>query len=405
MNNNNISVATALEKNRLDSDVPFLLLLDIDVVDPANGSVVETLHVVRNNEDVVHQGVTYSASIFDITFSQEAGSMPSVNLTVTDYTSALMDRMERYNGGVGFNVTMSIVNGELLDEPPEVVEYFEILAASASEYRAEFQLGGENESLRMFPPRRQTRDFCQNRYKDPYTCGYGSHWLKRVDVTSAGSLNTRVTQQIPASAVTKNVPIVASVYLGTEAIGRWMAVELYNPTTSQVKAKSLFKRSLSGALVVSTSQGTAGWKRNSTGGGYRIWVRAAGGYSSSTENSHPLELRIYPCYESNSSLSDNANIGCAQVEFSVLQPTDWKQTATTTVATNVLLQSNDLTQGVWSKTGVSVNSTADQLPGANTGSLESCDLTLQGSNGCGVHNNTLNFGAFYGINSNGFVYV
>jgi phage-related protein len=32
------------------------------------------------------------------------------------------------------------------------------------------------------------------------------------------------------------------------------------------------------------------------------------------------------------------------------------------------------------------------------GGLPSCDLTLDGDNGCRVHNNTYNFGGFFGLN-------
>lgn len=402
MQNNNISIVTALEKNRIDSDIPFLVLLDIDVVDPQTGSVIETLHVVRNNEDVVHQGVNYTASIFDITFSQESGSMPSVNMAFTDYTGALMQRMEAYGGGVGFNVTMAIVNAELLDEPPEVVEYFEVLAASASEYRAEFTLGGENESLRMFPPRRQTRDFCQHRYKDPYSCRYGTNWLQRLDVTVSNSLNTRASQQIPASRVTKNSSLVASAYVSTETVGRAFALVVRNATTGEVKAQATFKRLASGVLSVTAQTGTASWARNAIGG-YRIWVRSSAGFLSG-EASDTLELQVYPCYESNSSTSDNLNVGCAQVEFGVIQPTDWEATTSSSGSRNKLLWGNSLANVAWTSVGVTVNTAADTTPGANTGTLESCDLTLQGSNGCGVHGNSLNFGGFYGMNLNGFSY-
>lgn len=38
------------------------------------------------------------------------------------------------------------------------------------------------------------------------------------------------------------------------------------------------------------------------------------------------------------------------------------------------------------------------------GTLTTCDLSLQGANGCSTHGNTINFGGFPGINSNGVKY-
>jgi hypothetical protein len=46
-----------------------------------------------------------------------------------------------------------------------------------------------------------------------------------------------------------------------------------------------------------------------------------------------------------------------------------------------------------------------QMPGPNTGIMPSCDLSLQGPNGCAAHNNTQNFGGFPGLNDNGYRYV
>jgi phage-related protein len=40
-----------------------------------------------------------------------------------------------------------------------------------------------------------------------------------------------------------------------------------------------------------------------------------------------------------------------------------------------------------------------------SGGLSSCDLTLNGVNGCKAHNNEANFGAFPGINNAGSAYV
>jgi len=167
-----LSVATILEKNRIESGVPFLPLLDIEVIDPATGGVVEVLHLVRNNEPVTFNGVEYVPTAFDISLKEEVNAQTSLDLSINDYSQALQVYMQAYGGGVGFNVTFSIVDSSALDLPAEIVEYFEVMTASASEYMATWSLGANNNLFLQFPRRRQKRDFCQWRSKDPDTCAY-----------------------------------------------------------------------------------------------------------------------------------------------------------------------------------------------------------------------------------------
>lgn len=167
-----LSIATVLEKNRLDSDVPFLVALDIEVVNPATGVVVEVLYVVRNQEEIDFAGNLYQPAMFDISFGATAGEQSQVALAIVDVTGAIQARMEEYGGGVGFNVTMYVINSDALDQPPEIAEFFQVTGSSANDYKCHFQLGAENETMKTFPRRRQTKDFCQWRYKDAETCRY-----------------------------------------------------------------------------------------------------------------------------------------------------------------------------------------------------------------------------------------
>lgn len=182
---NSLSVASVIEKNLLSSSTPFLVALDVDVIDPTNGVVVETLHVVRNSEDIVFNGTNYAAASFDIELKAEAGAQQSISLSIKDFTRAIQARMQQYGGGVGFRVQVMIINGAALNSPPEITEYFEVIAANSNNYVCSFTLGSENPLTYIFPRRRQTRDFCQWRYKDPLTCGY-SGGLTTCDLTLQG---------------------------------------------------------------------------------------------------------------------------------------------------------------------------------------------------------------------------
>lgn len=180
-----LSVASVIEKNRLSSDVPFLIALDIEVMNPATGTLVETLHIVRNTEQITFQGFTYEPATFDIELRQESGSQQSVNLSIKDYSKAIQSRMQAYGGGIGFNVTVMIVNAGALSLPAEVTEYFQVVGASAANYVCTFTLGAENALSKAFPRRRQTRDFCQWRYKGA-ECGYAGG-LTSCDLTLRGA--------------------------------------------------------------------------------------------------------------------------------------------------------------------------------------------------------------------------
>lgn len=166
-----LSIASIVEKNRISSEVPWLILLDIAVVDPVTLATVETLHLARNVDPVVYNGNTYAPAAFDISLKSEAGSQQEISLSIKDYTLAIQQTMQDYGGGIGFNVTAMVVNAGNLGQGPEVAEYFQVTAAETANYVCTFTLGAENNITKAFPRRRQSKDYCQWRYKGP-ECGY-----------------------------------------------------------------------------------------------------------------------------------------------------------------------------------------------------------------------------------------
>lgn len=168
----NTSVASALELHRLSSDVAYLCLLDIEIINRDTGITVATKKLVRNPEPVIFRGETYEAAMFDISIKEEVGKVAEVSLSLVDYTQDIQARMEAYGGAIGSNVTFMIVNSAQLDDEPDEIEFFQIVGASSKGYRHEFTLGAENALRQTFPRRRQAKDFCQARFKDPATCKY-----------------------------------------------------------------------------------------------------------------------------------------------------------------------------------------------------------------------------------------
>lgn len=154
-----LSVATAIEKNKIASDVAFILLLSIDIHDQL-GDYVETLRLAKNSEDLVYQGDLYSAANFDADLRLDVEEEPSLTVNAEDPSGYIRERMETYGGGVGSACTMLVVNTGNITQPPEVSETFEVVSATSEGYKISFKLGMENPLTIRFPSRVQYRDQC-----------------------------------------------------------------------------------------------------------------------------------------------------------------------------------------------------------------------------------------------------
>lgn len=183
MASSHLSVATVVEKNRIDSEYPFLACLEIDV-STTTGTYVETLYLVNNPEDIVYNGNTYIAFPFELDVKMEAGQEPNVTVTIEDITGAVKQRMNDYGGGVGFEVRIMAISTVDLTLPPEIVETFSVRDSSVEDYSVKWVLSSEMHLLVNFPPRRQLRDRCPWAYKS-IECGY-SGGLTSCDYTLQG---------------------------------------------------------------------------------------------------------------------------------------------------------------------------------------------------------------------------
>jgi phage-related protein len=166
-----LSVASVIDKNKITSGAVWVVLLDLEVINPNTREVVETLQIVRNNEDVTFNGVVYKAANFDINIDQRQGQAPTCSVTAHDEMRFIQQRMEAMAGGVFSHVTMTIVNTERLDKDPEIQIPFEIVSSSVKDYIVTFDLGAENPLRIQFPKHTQRHDRCAWRYKG-YGCGY-----------------------------------------------------------------------------------------------------------------------------------------------------------------------------------------------------------------------------------------
>jgi len=192
---NHLSVATVIEKNKIASNYAMLMALEIEVINPDTGVAVEMLRLVNNSEAVVFQGNEYSAFKFDINLKAEKGAIPQVTIGVTDLSGEIQSRMQAYGGGVGFNVTVIVINMGNLTQPAEVSETYQITGATTEGYIVNWTLGAENPLTMRFPKRRQFRDRCAWRYKG-VECAYVGP-LASCDFTLQGPNGCAVHENTP----------------------------------------------------------------------------------------------------------------------------------------------------------------------------------------------------------------
>lgn len=187
-----VSLDTYINKNMVDSEVPMLVALEVDVYDPDTSQFVETLRVVRNNEDIELAGELYTASAFEISITTSSDEEPTMSLTVVDITQTIQKFMSQYRGANGSRVT-----AHFFFAPSTVVAVadtsyvFSVLTSSSreSDYSITWTIGAETQLNYLIPSRKQYKERCQWRYKGE-ECGYTGP-LETCDLSLSGGNGCR----------------------------------------------------------------------------------------------------------------------------------------------------------------------------------------------------------------------
>ncbi|WP_094605339.1 hypothetical protein SPSIL_002580 [Sporomusa silvacetica DSM 10669] len=167
----NLSVAGVLEKSQLASDGVWLLLVEVALPDSA-----EPLRLVRNNEDIIWNGDTWTAFNFKLGEITEdnKGKPQAIPLQVSNITQIVQGYVEENNGLTGTTVTLRVVHSQHLDNTlPEVEEIFTVQSTSCESKWVTFFLGSDISTQLRFPFRRVLKNFCA--WRDQYKgieCGY-----------------------------------------------------------------------------------------------------------------------------------------------------------------------------------------------------------------------------------------
>lgn len=159
---NRFSQVATLEKNKLASDSPFLLMVEVNCKD-----LPDKIRLARNTEDIEWRGQFWTAFPMDIEdYTEDGKTLPALNLKISSGRGLLTTYLQQYNGLVDSEVAVYIVHAKLLDiETPETELDFVINECSYDEEWISFTLGPSPEIADRFPNWRYLTDFC------PFVCG------------------------------------------------------------------------------------------------------------------------------------------------------------------------------------------------------------------------------------------
>lgn len=161
-----LSLAAILEKNKLSSDKPWILLLEVQLSASVPGSMVR---FARNTEDVVFGGKLYQKFNFELDSLEEKGQaeLPQVVLRVSNVSRILEGFLTAYSGGVGATVNLYVVNEANTGGEPDLAMQFTIVTSSADANWVTFELGADNPMRKPFPRHYYLATSCRLIYNTP----------------------------------------------------------------------------------------------------------------------------------------------------------------------------------------------------------------------------------------------
>lgn len=164
-----LSQAAIIEKNKINSDNAWLILLEI-TIPPTAHEVPIVMRLVRNTEDIMWNGLSWIAFPFELDPPKQSGTgeLPNFTVRVSNVTRTVEGYLEQAGGGVGAQVRMMVIMSDhLYKTTPELDEEFSVQSVSYDENWVSFVLTGAVNLFRRVPLRRFLKNFCPYQYKGP----------------------------------------------------------------------------------------------------------------------------------------------------------------------------------------------------------------------------------------------
>lgn len=168
-----LSRVAAADKYRLASTTPWLLLVDFNWQG-------QHIRVVRNTDPVIFDSgdgagpQTYQPMAFelsDATVSND-GSLPQIQLKVSNVNRLVEGAIVQYQGAVGAQANIYVLNTDNASGEPELALETEIVRTTTSAAWVTFTLSAASPLRALFPRFLYYQGTCMWRYKGPQ-CLYG----------------------------------------------------------------------------------------------------------------------------------------------------------------------------------------------------------------------------------------
>lgn len=156
------------EKNKLSNTSPWLILLDVELTDTI------TLRLTSNISEVIFATNTYTPFPMAIQHVSESidGSIPEINISVSNADRVIQGYIEALNGAVDCEVVMYIVHqGNLASDFSDLERHFKILSAVCTNEWVTFTLGLVSPTFMRFPLFRTMGSHCNWLFKS-VECAY-----------------------------------------------------------------------------------------------------------------------------------------------------------------------------------------------------------------------------------------
>lgn len=162
------SAAAILEKNKLASDAPFLILIEMK-----HNKIDEVIRLVRNTEEIFWNGNIYLPFPIDFdTYTEDGKTLPKLNLKISNAIGTIQTYIQKYNGFTDGEIKIMVVHADHLDIViPEYELNFLITETKYNEEWITFVLGASSEMVNRFPQSRYMTNYCPYKFKS-IKCGY-----------------------------------------------------------------------------------------------------------------------------------------------------------------------------------------------------------------------------------------
>lgn len=166
-----LSENLVIEKNKLNAQYPWLILLDFKLNDPEN----QIFRFVRNHPNVTFQGNVYNGFNFDLGLIEQSidGKIHDTMLSVSGVTYALQKDLEELDGATDAEIILTVVHADNLDEDYSELElFFDVLSTHIGQLSIDFTIGAPSPLLQRLLTERYFADFCSYREFGGPRCKY-----------------------------------------------------------------------------------------------------------------------------------------------------------------------------------------------------------------------------------------